>query len=103
VDSRKTIHIGKLLHAIKVVRVLDGSRANVRHRFQGLNIIVIERVFLGAIQRQDAKLFTKDNQRHAHFRLRFRKACYITLNAADVVFNHASSRRQSSCCQARAG
>ena len=46
---------------------------------------------LQAIQRQNAQFFTKDDERHAHFRLRFRKAGYIAFHVVDVIFNHASS------------
>src|SRR5256885_3842539 len=39
VDSGEPIHVSQLLHAFKVVGVLDGGGADVGHGFQGLYII----------------------------------------------------------------
>jgi len=41
-NASKAVEICQLLDAFHVVRVLDGSRANIGHRFERLDIAVLE-------------------------------------------------------------
>jgi len=98
VDSRKTIHVGKLLHAIKVVRVLDRRRRRGPPRFQRFERHRDQMRLPGAVQRQQPSFSPKIIE-WTHISIAFPQSRLCSLPRFDVVFRsrflpESGSRRQ---------
>ena len=86
-NTGETIEIGKLLHALDIMRVLDGGGANVGDGFERLQVAVAEGVRLGAVEGENPERLSERDQWNAHARGGFRKKLRAGRRDAKIGFH----------------
>src|SRR2546422_4249923 len=87
----QAVQVGKLLHTLDVVRILDGSSADVSHRLQRLQVALAEDIPLGTMQCQNAQGLTEGDQRNTHSRGGFGKEFDGVGSFGQVLLNDSAT------------